>query len=276
MRILSVFALLLSASHARAEFAFDLRETISGHPSLVLKTTEMTSHVLISGGKIAKLQNQIVQIVDYENSLLTLIDYRDKKFATSNLGEVQRNRDLDFDRLFPQDVRTEVMETGKAGEWDGRSIKRDVYRIKINTDPGPGEWIYTVDSSAAPPPDFEQTRKAVASTDDRYSQELDAEIQTLTFMNIDRFKDIQKARNDVRDRNSLLIHSLAEFRLKKGAPLLDTIGPEFADQPLITMEMEVVDFRLAADDFGILFVPPGFKQVDIHELLVQQDIRFHQ
>jgi hypothetical protein len=71
------------------------------------------------------------------------------------------------------------------------------------------------------------------------------------------------------------MHSVAELRLKKGAPLLDEIGQEFAGQPLITKELEVVDFSLSPIDFNIFPVPPGFEQVDMNELLVQQDIRAH-
>jgi len=273
MKPLTALALLSCAASARAEFAFDLRETISGHPSLVLKTVETTSHMVILGGKIAKIQNQIVQIVDNENNLLTLIDYRDKKFATSSLAEAQRNRDLQFDQQFPQDIRIELVKSGQPAEWDGRSVKRDVFLVKINSEPGPGEWLYTVDSSTAPPPDFSQTSSAMASTEEHYDQELDAEIQTLGFMNMDRFKDIQKARKEESPKNTLVLHTLAEFRLKKGAALLETIGQQFADRPVITKEIEVVDFRLAADDTNVFAIPPEFEQVDMHELLVQQDIR---
>jgi hypothetical protein len=276
MRVVAAFAVLVCASPARAEFSFYLRETITGHPSLVLKSTETTSRIFVKGGKIAKLENQIAQIVDNEDGVLTLIDYRDKKFATSNLAQAQRDRDLHFDQQFPQDVRIELISSGQAAQWDGRETKRDIFRIKINSDPGPGEWIYTVDSSAAPPPDFEQTSRAAASTEDRYDQELDAEIQTLVFINIDRFKDIQKARKGESQKGALVIHSIAELRLKKGAPLLETIGQEFANQPLMTKEMEVVDFSLSPVDFNIFLVPPGFEQVELHELLVQQDIRAHQ
>jgi len=61
--------------------------------------------------------------------------------------------------------------------------------------------------------------------------------------------------------------------LKKGAALLEPIGQQFADRPVITKESEVVDFRLAADDVSVFAIPPEFEQVDMHELLVQQDIR---
>jgi hypothetical protein len=276
MRIVATFSLLLCASQARGEFAFDLRETVSGHPSLVLKTTEITSHMFISGGKIAKLENQIVQIMDHDSSLLTLVDYRDKKFATLNLTEATRDRDLGFDQQFGQDIRIELVQAGQTTEWDGRPVKRDVFRIQINSAPGPGEWLYTVDSSTAPPPDFEQTSRAIASTDDRYDQDLDAEIQTLVFMNIDRFKDLQKARKGDHEKSSLVIHTIAEFRLKKGAPLLDSIGPELAGKPLITREMEVTDFSLSSVDQSVFLVPPGFERVDMHELYVQQDLRENQ
>jgi hypothetical protein len=276
MRILSALALLLCAGHARAEFAFDLRETISGHPSMVRKTTEITSHMFISGGKIAKLQNQIVQIIDHDSSLLTLVDYRDKKFSTLNLTEGTRDRDLRFDQKFGQDIRTELVQSGQSAEWDGRPVKRTVFRIQINSDPGPGEWLYTVDASTEPPPDFEPTSRAISNTEDRYDQDLDAEIQALVFINIDRFKDLQKARKGDTGRSALVIHSVAQFRLKKGAPLLETIGQELAGQPLITEEMEVLDFKLEPIDFSIFLVPPGFEQVDMHELFVQQDIRANQ
>jgi hypothetical protein len=211
--------------------------------------------------------------VDDENSLLTLVDYRDKKFATSNLSEAQRQRDLRLDQEFPGDIRIELITSGQPAEWNGRATIRDLYRIKINNDPGPGEWLYTVDWSTAPPPDFEQTSQAIAATEDRYDQELDAEIQTLVFMNNDRFKDLQKIRKAERKKPRLVMHSVAELRLKKGAPLLDEIGQEFAGQPLITKELEVVDFSLSPVDFNIFLVPPGFEQVDMDELLVQQDIR---
>jgi hypothetical protein len=273
MRMLSAFVLVMCASHARAEFVFDLRETVTGHPSLVLKSTETNSRIFIRGGKIAKLQNQIVQIVDDENNLLSLVDYRDKKFATSTLSEAQRRRDLWFDQRFPGDIRIEAIASQQPAEWDGRATKRDVYRIKINNAPGPGEWLYTVDWSTGPPPDFEQTSRAIAATDERYDQELDAEIQTLVFMNRDRFKDLQKVRKGQSKKAGLVIHSVAELRLKKGAPLLDTIGQELADQPLITKELEVVNFNVSPVDFNIFFVPSGFEQVEMNELLAQQDIR---
>lgn len=124
-----------------------------------------------------------------------------------------------------------------------------------------------------PPPDFDQTSQAMDLTGERYDQELDAEIQTLVLINVDRFKDLQKARKDDHQKNGPVIHSVAEFSLKKGAPLLDTIGQKFAGQPLVTMEMEVVNFNLSAFDDNIFLVPPEFEQVDMHELLVQQDIR---
>jgi hypothetical protein len=276
MRILSALGLLLCVGHARGEFAFDLRETISGHPSMVQKTTEITSHMFISGGKIAKLQNQIVQIIDHDSSLLTLVDYRDKKFATLNLTEATRDHDLRFDQKFGQDIRTELVQSAQPAEWDGRPVKRTVFRIQINSDPGPGEWLYTMDSSTEPPPDFEQTSRAIANSEDRYDQDLDAEIQALVFINIDRFKDLQKSRKRDTEKSGLLIHSLAEFRLKKGAPLLEPIGQELAGQPLITEEMEVVDFKVAPVDFSIFLVPPGFEQVDMHDLYVQQDMRANQ
>jgi len=276
VRILSTLALLLCGGLAEAEFAFDLRQTISGHPSMVQKTTEITSHVFISGGKIAKVQNQIAQIVDHDSNLLTLVDYRDKKFATSNLNDALRNRDLEIDGQSGPDYRVELIHSGQAAQWDGRPVKRAVFRVQITSDPGPGEWLYTVDSSVAPPSDFEQTRRAIASTDDRYDQELDAEIQTLVFMNIDRFKGVQKARKGDSEKGSLVIHSIAELRLKKGAPLLDTIGQGLVGEPLIRMEMEVTDFSLSPVDFSIFLVPPGFEQVDIRELFAQQDRRAYQ
>jgi hypothetical protein len=284
MRILSTLVLLLCACRVQAEIRFELRETISGHPSMVRKTTETTSHMYIRGGKIAKLQNQIVQIVDNENSLLTLIDFRDKKFATSTLGEAERNRDQMFDQNFPQDIRMELISSGEKAEWDGQATKRDVFRIQIDSEFGQGECIYTVDSIAAPPPEFEPTGKAMDATERNYDQELEAEIQTLFFIHTDRFKDIQKARKGESQKSSLLIHSVAEFRLKKGAPLLDAIGQELADQTLMTHEMEVVNFRSSPAEYvlgdpggmDVFLVPPGFDQVEMHELLVQQDIRANQ
>jgi len=274
MRILPVLALALYAGHARAEFAFDLRETVTGHPYFVLKSTEVTSRIFIHGGKIAKLQNQIMQIVDDENSLLTLVDYRDKKFATSTLGEIQRQRDLRFDQKFPGNVRIEAVTSGQRAQWEGRAIMRDVYRVKINDDPGPAEWLYSVDWSTGPPPDFEQTGRAIAANDDRYDQDLDAEIQTLVFMNNDRFKDLQKVRKAQGKKSGLVLHSVAELRLRKGAPTLDTIGQEFADRPVMTMELEIVDFSLSGNvDFRVFLVPPEFEKVDMQELLEQQDYR---
>ena len=51
MRIFAAWALLVCADVASAGLAFDVRETISGHPGLVLKTTETVVHVFIDGGK---------------------------------------------------------------------------------------------------------------------------------------------------------------------------------------------------------------------------------
>jgi hypothetical protein len=78
------------------------------------------------------------------------------------------------------------------------------------------------------------------------------------------------------EKSSLVIHTLAEFRLKKGAPLLDSIGQDLMDKPLITKEMEVTDFSLSPVDQSIFLVPPGFEQVDMHELYVRQDLRENQ
>ena len=260
MGVRNALFVMIGACHLKAEFAFDLRETISGHPSMVLKTTESTSHVFVSGGKIAKLQNQIVQIVDHENSLLTLIDYHDKTFATANLAAAQRDRDVLFDKQFPQDIRSDLVSAGLPAEYEGRKVTRDIFRININSEPGPGEWLYTVDSSTAPPPDFEPLARSAELTEAHYDQELDAEIQTLAFIHIDRFKDILKARRAQNQRPALLIHSVAEFRLKKGAPLLETIGQELVDQTLIVMEMEVVDFNFSAIDFSIFWFLQGSRR----------------
>jgi hypothetical protein len=276
LTMVRVLSAILFTGLLRADIAFDLRETISGHPSMVRKTTEITSHIFIKGGRVARLENQIVQIVDNENSQLTLIDYRDKKFATEDLSEAKRNRDFHFDQEFPQDIRIELISSEQPAEWEGRKTRRDVFRIKINTDPGPGEVILTVDKSAEPPRDFQSTIEASKSAESRYDQELDAEIQTLAFINMDRFKDIQKARQGEGPAGGLTLHSMAEFRLKKGSPLLETIGEQFADQVLMTKEMEVVDFSFGNVDFNVFMVPQGFEKVEMHQLLVQQNIRQNQ
>jgi hypothetical protein len=283
MRTSIACGLLLWAGTAQAELSFDLRETITGHPSMVLKPTETTAHIYIQGGKIARRQNDIVQITDTEINLVTLVDYRDRKFATSSLDEVRRNREKDIDQLSPGFRSTgesvssklkagEPVPSGQPAQWDGQAATRDVIRIEIMGEPGPAEWLLTIDS-ADNLPGWEASRRPLEATEARYDQELDAEINTLVFMNPDRFKDILKIRKTRNQRAAIPIHSVAEFRLKPGAPLLETIGPDLAGQPLITKELEVLDLKSSGVDFNIFLVPPGFEQAEFGDLLIQQDLR---
>jgi hypothetical protein len=88
MKALSIILIAVFGASARAELSYGLRETTIAHPSLGFKTKENVLHVMVKSGVVATRQYDIVQVVESEGNLITLIDYRTKTFATASLDEI--------------------------------------------------------------------------------------------------------------------------------------------------------------------------------------------
>ncbi|MBZ5609491.1 MAG: hypothetical protein LAP38_14615 [Acidobacteriia bacterium] len=271
--LLPTLALAFCALPSRADLSYDVRETTIVHPSLGMKTKESLARVMIKGGSVAVRQNDIVEVVDSQLNLITLIDYRTQTFATSNLDEVERDDDKGFDSI-PQGIRSELVQSGQAAVWNGVAVKRDVSRTVMTGSEAPGEilassdWVDDI-------PAFAEQRSALEAGDKRHVQELEAELQTLIFEHPDRFADGLKVRKSAAGVSGFQIHSLTEMRLAADAPMLKAIGSESAKRPIMSVETEVMNLNAGDVDPGVFLVPRGFNKVEFRELLAQKYMRRH-
>jgi hypothetical protein len=266
-------ALALFGVPVRADLSYDVRETTIAHPSLGMKTKASLAHVMIHGASVAIRQNDIVQVVNAELNLITLIDYRTQTFATSNWDEAERDDDKGFDSI-PQGIRSELVQSGQASVWNGVAVKRDVARTAMTSTEATGEilvtsdWVDDISGSV-------ESRGALESSDDRHAKELEAEIQTLAFAHPERFADALKVRKNVAGRSGFQIHSLTEMRLATDAPMLEAIGHEYRNKAIVSVETEVMNLKAGDVDPGIFLVPRGFNEVEFRVLLTEKYVRRH-
>jgi hypothetical protein len=273
MKTQTILVFALCAIPVRADLSYDVRETTVAHPSLGMKTKESLVHVTIKIGTVATRQNDIVQVVDTERNLITLIDYRTQTFATSNWDEAQRGDDRGFDSI-QAGIRSELIQSGQVAEWNGIAVKRDLARTAIAGGEAPGELLITsdwIDDIAG----FAESRRALESGDDRHVRELEAEIQSLVLTHPERFADGLKIRKNAAGRGGFQIHSLSEIRLAADAPMLKAIGPEYGSRPVMSVETEVMNLTAGEVDGGVFLVPRGFNKVEFGELLTQKYARRH-
>lgn len=256
-----------------ADISYDVRETTTAHPALGLKSKETVAHVMFQGKRMAIRQDDMVQVVDAESNLITLIDYRTKTFATSNLDEVQREDDKGFDSI-QAGIRSELVQSGAPAEWKGLAVKRDVARNTLTGGDAPGEIVVTSDW-LEDVPGLQDSLAAMRPADERHTQEIYAELQTLVFEHPERFGDGLKVRKSALGRNGFQVHSLSQMRLAADAPMLKAIGPEYASRPILSEETEVVNLNAEPVDPGVFLVPDGFEQVEFMELLRQKYSRRH-
>jgi hypothetical protein len=277
MNILRILAFAVCAIGARADLSYDIQETIVGHPALGIKTKESIQHVTMKGGVVAIRRNDMLEVIDTERNLLTLIDYRSRSFATANWDEVQRADDQGFDSL-PGGIHTELTQSGQPALWNGAAVKRDVLRGAISGGDAPGEFLVTsdwVDDVAG----FAESQGPLETADRRHWQEVEAEVETLAFAHPERFAELLKVRKEADGRSPHLcfeVHSLKELRLAPDAPLLKTVGPEYQKRPLLSIETEVMNLSADPVDPGAWLVPDGFEQVEFQVLLTQKVLRHYQ
>jgi hypothetical protein len=274
MNIVRILALAVCAFAAQADLSYDIRETIVAHPALGMKTKESIQHVSMKGGVIAIRRNDMLEIIDTERNLITLIDYRSRTFATSNWYEVQRSDEQAFDAL-PLGIHTELVQSGQPAVWNGAAVKRDVLRGAISGGEAPGEILVTsdwVDDVAG----FTESRSALEDADQRHLLEIEAEIETSVFTHPERFEDLLKARKDASGGVSHLyfqIHLLKELRLAPDAPLLKSVGPEYRRKPVLSIEIEVMNLSADPVDAGAWLVPDDFQPAEFQVLLAQKVLR---
>jgi hypothetical protein len=223
MKTAAILLFALCAIPLRADLSYDVRETTVAHSSLGMKTKESLAHVTIKSGSVATRQNDIVQRVDAERNLITLIDYRTQTFPTSNWDEAQRGDGRGFDSI-QAGIRSELIQSSQVAEWNGVAVKRDVARTSIKGGEAPGELLVTSDWTDDIP-GFTESRRALESGDDRHVRELEAEIQSLVLTHPDRFAGGLKIQKNAAGRGGFQIHSLAEIRLAADALMLKTIVP---------------------------------------------------
>lgn len=273
MKALPLLLAAISALTARADLTYDIRETRTVHPVLGMKNKVTVIHVVMQGERVAARQNDIVTMVDAPLNLIALIDYRTETFATASLDEVKRDDDLGFDSI-QSGIQSELVASGEAAIWSGFAVKRDILRTTMTGGEAPGEILITSDW-VEDVPGFAQTRQAMAAGDARYVQQLEAEIQILLFRHPDRFTDGLKIRKDAKGREGFEVHRLSEFRLAPGAPMLEAVGPEYTDRPIMSEETELLNLNSNEADPGMFLVPPGFTQVDFKDLLQEDYSRRH-
>lgn len=273
MRTLAVAVLALCAAEARADLSYDVRVTVVAHPILGMKTKESLAHVMLRGASAAVRQNDIVQIVEPERNLITLIDFRTKTYATGNLDEVRRADDQGFDSI-AAGIRSKLVQSGRPCTWKGVAVKRDVARTTMTGGEAPGEIVVTSDWIEDVKA-FEESKAAFEEADERHARDLDAAIQTLLLTHPERFADGLKIRKNAAGRGGFQIHSLAEMRLAEDAPMLKAIGPEYRDRPILSEETEVLRLDANPVDPAVFLVPSGFDKVDFSGLLEEMVARRH-
>ena len=273
MRTLRFVVLAAFAVSARADLSYDLRETTIAHPSLGFKTKENIVHVVIKTEMVATRQYDMVQVVESEANLITLIDYRTKTFATANLDEINRADDQGFDSI-QEGVRSELIVSGQAAVWNGTPVKRDIARTAITGGEAPGELLVTSDW-VEDVPGLADSRRSLEAGDHRHAQDLEAQIQIMFFQHPERFADGLKIRKNAQGRGAFQIHSLAEMRLAADAPMLQAIGPEYKNRPIMSVETELTNLSADQADGSIFLVPSGFNKVDFTGLLREQYMRRH-
>lgn len=260
----AIGCLLALAAGARAELAFDIRQTISGHPAFVLKTSERVWHVQISGGMIAHLYpEEFTRVETIDSRQITLIDHRAKRFAS-------RFRPSELGKQWTQPgsatgmagVRVETLSAGVAAEWNGTAVKRDTIRIALQNAPGPGEWRLQLDV-AENPPGFDLVRQRLEFARRRKDIEIEAMVATLAASPAELLGDVSAARS--RRTMGVPVRTIGEFRLAPGAPLLFEIGAALTGYPLMTVEAEVEKLTTTVDPNAFL-VPAGYAEVDFAAL----------
>lgn len=273
MRALPVLALAILTLPLRADLSYDLSETQTASPILGMKNKQNLARVMIKGGMVAFRMNDMVQVANSELNLVTLIDFRTKTFATSNIDEVQREDDKGFDSI-DAGINSELVSSGQPAVWNGLAVKRDVARTQIKGGQISGEVLVTSDWTDQLPGAAE-SRQAFAPDDDRHAQEVQAELQSLIFAHPERFADGLKIRKDAKGHDSFQVHMLTEMRLAPDAPLLQAAGPEYANRPILSDEIEVTNLSVEDVDPGVFLVPDGFEQVEFLDLLKQKHLRRH-
>jgi hypothetical protein len=273
MRILLVWALSLGFVSG-ADFSFDIRETTIVNPIFGMKTKENVAHVAIQGGSVAIRQNDIVQVSNGDLNQITLIDYRTRTFATSNLDELERAGDHGFDSI-QQNSKSELVISAQPSVWNGIAVKRDVARMVLTGGEAPGEVRVTSDWIESDPAGFAESRHALESAEEHHQQDIQTELHTLVFEHPGAFADALSIRKNAKGANSFQVHSLEEMRLAADAPILQTIAPEYRDRPVMSRETEVIGLNAGNVDPGAFLVPSGFTKVEFSDLLREKYVREH-
>jgi hypothetical protein len=265
MRVSAALILLVATVQiSPAEMSFDVRQTITGHPALVRKTSERVWRVRISGANIATLDDEFTRVESIDSQQVTLIDHRHKRFASRfKHGSLQKKW---ASKPVPEalnGVRVEMVDPpGAPASWNGKAVRRDTMRILIPNAPGPGEWRLQVDS-AENPPGYQPSLTAIQTAAQRKDLEIDAMVATLTTSSLELLGDV----SGVRKRRSpgLPVRSLAQFQLAAASPLIQELGIHLAGYPLMTVETEVENFQEGADPLAFL-VPAGYSEVEFETL----------
>jgi len=171
----------------------------------------------------------------------------------------------------PIGIRSELIQSGQPALWNGLAVKRDVTRTVMTGGAAPGELTTTsdwVDLAG-----YAGSLRALRAADDRHARELEAEIGKLAFSHGERLADGLKIRNNAAGRGGFQIHSLAEIRLAGDAPMLQAIGAQYRNRPVLSVETEVLNLRAGRVDPAIFAVPAGFSEVDFNGLLEQKVYR---
>jgi hypothetical protein len=165
-----------------------------------------------------------------------------------------------------------MAQSGQPAVWNGVAVRRDVTRTVVTGGEAPGEitvtsdWIESVAGYARNMHPFE-------IADLRHTRELEAAVEALSFTNADRFADRLQIRKGVAGRRGFQVHSLAELRMAADAPMLQAIGPEYRNKPVMSMETEVMNLSTNPVNPRIFIVPDGFHEVDFNGLLEQKVFR---
>lgn len=268
MRKLIAVAGWLAPFLLRGELAYDVRETVTGHPALVLKTTERLSRVQIRDSAVARSYDEFVRVEDLDSRQITLIDHRHKRFASRYRQQELGKQWAKPAPQFMAGVRVETTGTGAPAMWNGGPVKRDTILISIPNAPGPGEWRLEVDV-AGNPPGYDTIKQRVEFARKRKDAEIEAMVNTLATGQLEHLVDVSRARAG--RTMGVPVRTLAQFHLAAGAPILAAIGAELAGYVLMRIEVEVENLTTTVDPM-VFLVPAGYAEVDF-DLLKQEQAR---
>ena len=267
-KLIAVAGCCLAPCLLRGELAYDVRETVSGHPALVLKISERLTRVQISGSLVSRSYDEFVRVEDLDSRQITFIDHRHKRFASRyRQSEVGKQWAKPASELM-SGVRVETLGKGLPAEWNGAQVKRDIMRLAIPNAPGPGEWRIEVDV-AENPPGYDTVKERVAFANRRKDSEIQAMVNTLATEQVELLGDISRARTN--RTAGVPVRTAAQFRLAAGAPILAEIGAQLAGHVLMSIEAEVENLTTTVDP-RVFLVPAGYAEV-AYDLLKQERAR---